>query len=87
MVSLVEGIMGVQPQMDGLRINPCVPSSWNDFSMVREFRGKKLNIQVENKNGVQKGVTHIVINGEEIQGDLIPIAKMKAENNVRVIIG
>lgn len=55
--------------------------------MAREFRGKKLNIQVENKNGVQKGVTHIVINGEEIQGDLIPIAKMKAENNVLVIMG
>ncbi|MDF1585651.1 glycosyl hydrolase family 65 protein, partial [Marinimicrococcus flavescens] len=77
----------IQPQMDGLRINPCVPSSWKDFSMAREFRGKKLNIQVENKNGVQKGVTRIVINGEEIQGDLIPVAKMKAENNVLVIMG
>lgn len=55
--------------------------------MVREFRGKKLNIQVENKKGVQKGVTHIVINGEEIQGNLIPVAKMAPENNVLVIMG
>ncbi|OKP69284.1 N,N'-diacetylchitobiose phosphorylase [Paenibacillus sp. P3E] len=87
MVSLVEGIMGVQPQIDGLRINPCVPSDWTDFSMVREFRGLKLNIQVENKNSVQKGVTHIVINGEQIQGNLIPLTKMQAENTVRVIMG
>ncbi|MNP67284.1 N,N'-diacetylchitobiose phosphorylase [compost metagenome] len=79
--------MGVQPQFDGLRLNPCVPSDWTDFSMVREFRGKKLNIQVENKKGVQKGVTHIVINGEEIQGNLIPVAKMAPENNVLVIMG
>lgn len=55
--------------------------------MVREFRGKKLNIQVENKNGVQKGVSHIVINGVEIQGDLIPASQLAAENDVLVVMG
>ncbi|MNN93720.1 N,N'-diacetylchitobiose phosphorylase [compost metagenome] len=86
MVSLVEGIMGVQPQINGLRIDPCVPSDWKEFSMVREFRGKKLNIQVDNKHGVEKGVSHIIINGEEIRGNLIPVGIMGEENDVRVIM-
>lgn len=87
MVSLVEGIMGIQPQFDGLRINPCVPADWKEFSMIREFRGKQLNIQVENKNGVEKGVSRLIINGKEIQGNLIPMDLMEDTNEVIVYMG
>ncbi|WP_040951958.1 GH36-type glycosyl hydrolase domain-containing protein [Gorillibacterium massiliense] len=87
MVSLAEGILGVQPQFEGLRIDPCIPAEWDGFSMYREFRGKHLNIQVENKNGVEKGVVKIVINGEEIAGNVIPVSKMKQENEVLVVMG
>ena len=86
MVALVEGIMGIQPQFEGLRINPCIPSDWKAFSMVREFRGKKLNIQVENKNGVEQGVSRLILNGKEIPGNVVPITEMKAENEVLVIM-
>lgn len=87
MVGLVQGILGVQPEFNGLRINPCIPREWKEFTMYREFRGKKFNIVVNNTAGVEKGVSKIVVNGEELQGSLIPESIMKEINEVVVFMG
>lgn len=87
MVALAEGIMGIQPQINGLRINPCVPSEWTSFSMYREFRGKALNIRVDNRAKVQKGVSWIMINGQRLAGDLIPLSLLKDDNELVVVMG
>ncbi|HOJ93190.1 MAG TPA: N,N'-diacetylchitobiose phosphorylase [Dictyoglomaceae bacterium] len=86
-VAAVEGILGLQPDYDGLRIDPCIPSYWKKFYMERVFRGKKLKINVENPNGVQKGVKYININGKELSGNFIPVSEMKEENNIIVVMG
>ncbi|MGC8771301.1 MAG: GH36-type glycosyl hydrolase domain-containing protein [Brevinematia bacterium] len=86
-VAAVEGILGIQPDYDGLRIDPCVPSSWKEFKIERNFRGKKLNIIVKNPEGIEKGVKFIVINGKEIKGNFIPISEMKDVNEVIVTMG
>jgi len=80
-------ILGIQPDYNGLKIDPCVPSSWKEFSVTREFRKKMFNIKVQNDSGVQKGVKKIIINGQEIPGNLIPVSKMKKENDVVVEMG
>ncbi|MFN3699198.1 MAG: glycosyl hydrolase family 65 protein, partial [Dictyoglomus sp.] len=86
-IAAVEGILGLQPDYDGLRIDPCIPEAWKEFYMERIFRGKRLRIKVENYSGVQKGVKSIVINGKEIEGNFIPFSEMQEENEVRVIMG
>jgi N,N'-diacetylchitobiose phosphorylase len=86
MVALAEGILGVQPEFDGLRINPCIPSEWKEFSMYREFRGRKLNIKVDNSAGLQKGVSKIFLNDEELTSDFIPVSRLKEENTVVVVM-
>jgi N,N'-diacetylchitobiose phosphorylase len=86
-VSAVEGILGVKPDYDGLRLDPCIPSRWKEFTMEREFRGKWLKIRVDNSKGVQKGVVKIIHNGEEIEGNFIPMAKIKEQNEVTVVMG
>ena len=79
--------MGVQPDYDGVVIEPCVPKSWTNFSMSRRFRGNSLNISVKNPSGVQKGVKSVTVNGELMAGNKIPLNKIKAENTVEVIMG
>ena len=32
----------IRPEHDGLRIDPCVPASWNGFTALRRFRGRDL---------------------------------------------
>ncbi len=35
----LHGILGLQPEPGGLRINPCIPRSWSGFKAIRCFRG------------------------------------------------
>ncbi len=80
-------ILGIRTDYEGLKINPCIPSDWKEFSVSRQFRNKRLNIKVRNDSGVQKGVKKVIINGKEIKDNFIPFANMKNENTVLVEMG
>jgi cellobiose phosphorylase len=80
-------ILGIRPDYTGLSINPCIPASWKGFTVTRRFRNKTLNIKVVNPAGVQKGVKEITLNGQALSGNLIPLSKMKAINDVQVVMG
>ena len=79
-------ILGIRPDYDGLMIDPCIPQ-WEGFTASRRFRGKTVNIQVENPKKVEKGVASITLNGEKIEGQVIPFGKMKDVNEVVVVMG
>jgi len=68
-------ILGIRPDHDGLRIDPCIPAAWKGFTATRRFRNKTLNIKVVNRAGVQKGVKKITLNGQPIEGNLVPVSK------------
>ncbi|PYG87140.1 cellobiose phosphorylase [Ruminiclostridium sufflavum DSM 19573] len=87
MVSLVNGILGLQPQYEGISINPCIPSKWEAFSMNKIFRGKMLNIKVENVEGVEKGVKYIVVNGKKSDGCYISCEELSEVNDILVVMG
>jgi N,N'-diacetylchitobiose phosphorylase len=80
-------ILGIQTDYKGLKIDPCIPSSWKEFSVHRNFRNKRLDIKVQNDSGVQKGVKKVTLNGKEIKGNFIPFEEMKKENTVVVEMG
>ena len=79
-------ILGVQPQYDGLLIEPCIPKEWKGYEVTRKFRGATYNIKVSNPKGVSKGVSHVLVNGVKIEGNLVPIYD-SGEYEVEVIMG
>ena len=87
MVGCVEGICGMRPSVDGLVISPSIPSKWDGFTIEKEFRGKKLFIEVKNPNHVQSGVKEIILNGEKLEGNFVPVEKMIEKNEIEVILG
>jgi len=80
-------ILGVYPTLNGLQINPCVPTGFGDFSLVREYRGVIYNVEVKNPNNVQKGVVSMVVDGASVEGNVIPYDASKKEVNVVVTMG
>jgi len=80
-------ILGIQPDYNGLKIDPCIPSAWKEYKVTRIFRKKNLDITVKNENGVQKGAQKIILNGNEIDGQFIHINDLKENNDVMVIMG
>jgi len=90
MVGMVYGILGLQPDQHGIKINPCIPSSWSGFTMTRTWRGKTLNITVYNTSSVEKGVKNSIVNGVEIKGGYILESALFGGgkvNEIKVIMG
>ena len=73
--------------MDGLRIDPCIPHSWQRFKANRRFRGKSIAIDVKNPQGVCKGVQSMTLNGLSLPGNLIPADQLGGTNIVEVLMG
>ena len=80
-------ILGIQPDYNGLKIDPCIPSNWNELKIKRRFRDKSFNITIQNSDKKQKGIKKIIVNNEEIKGNSIPLEKMKEKNEVIAVMG
>lgn len=66
-------ILGIRPEFDGLRIDPCIPTTWPEFSVDREFRGARIHITVHNPDGKSKGIKRMVVDGNDIEGNILPV--------------
>lgn len=82
MVGAVEGILGVRPDLHGLRLSPSIPTAWDGFTMEKSFRGKKLHITVQNPAHKESGFTSLMLNGAAMPDNYIPADKLAAENEI-----
>ena len=87
MVGCVEGILGMRPDADGLKVDPAIPSAWESYTVKKLFRGKKLNMVFNNPDHVESGVRSVTLNGEQLPGNYIPADKLKDVNDIVVTLG
>lgn len=80
-------ILGVHPEYDGLCIDPCIPKDWKEYSIKRRFRGTDYNITVKNPDGVSKGVIMLLVDGELVSGNVVPVLDSDKVHEVEVILG
>lgn len=80
-------IMGVRATYNGLIIDPCVPKSWDKFSITKQFRGAEYQISVTNPDGVSKGIKSISVDGESIEGNVVPLFSDDKIHNIEVVMG
>lgn len=82
MVGCVEGILGMRPDFNGLKIAPAVPSDWKEFTIDKDFRGKKLHIIVKNPDGAESGCKSMTLNGEALESNYVPADMLKDVNEI-----
>ena len=80
-------ILGIRPTLEGLAIDPCLPSSIKGFTCERLYRGVRYHITVQRPDGVSKGVRSVVVDGKSIDGNVIPLDSTKTERTVTVVMG
>lgn len=86
-LTISQGFAGIKPDYDGLRLDPCIPASWPQIKVTRKFRGKTFNITVQNPNQKTKGIKSLKLNGQTIEGDVIPLHQAKDINEVVATLG
>lgn len=85
--AITQYILGVRPDYDGLSIDPCVPKSWDGFSVSRQFRGATYDITIKNPNHVSKGIKSITVDGKAIEGNRLPTIAAGKSCQVEVVLG
>ncbi len=65
---ITEYILGVRSEFNGLRVDPCLPSEWNEVEVSRIYRGATYNITIK-----KTGEKSVVMDGKSLDGNLLPI--------------
>jgi cellobiose phosphorylase len=100
MRNVYQGVIGFRPNINYLSIDPCVPSSWKNFSAKITFMGGQWEIKVRNPKGVELGVKSLTLDGNSIskrhynphldrEEAIIPLESIKMGGNhlVEIIMG
>ncbi len=81
--AITQYILGVRPDYKGLRVDPCIPDDFGDFTFTRKFRGVSYEIHI--KTGEKnKGIKQITVNGDAIDGNVIPVMDQNSTHKVVV---
>jgi cellobiose phosphorylase len=80
-------ILGIQPDYEGLKVDPCIPAQWEGFEIIRKFRGATYQIKIENPNHVNKGVKKVIIDGIAYRSNILPIFEEGTNHVVVVVMG
>jgi len=81
-VAATQGILGIRPEHDGLRVDPALPAEWSGFTAIRRFRGATYHITVEKEPGTTGRVTSLEVDGEVVAGNVIPLPDEPGEIEV-----
>ena len=86
LMNVWESILGIRPEIDGLCIDPCLPSKWTWAKITRDFRDARYRIAITKPKGICKGAISITLNGEAITGQIVPPQQAGSDNEVQVRI-
>ena len=67
-VSLMQAILGITPDYDGLTVDPCLPDELDEFTAERRFRGCRYRIHVK-----RTGHQSMTVDGAAVEGMQIPL--------------
>ena len=70
--AITQYILGIKPSYDGLQIDPCICSQWKEYTVRRRFRDAVYEITVKNPDGVCKGVREMLLDGQPVEGNVVP---------------
>jgi cellobiose phosphorylase len=71
-VAISQHILGVKPELEGLRVAPCLGAEVPSFTVVRKCRGAEYRITVSNEATGRPA--RLVVDGQPIDGTLVPYA-------------
>jgi cellobiose phosphorylase len=71
-VAVSQHILGVRPEIEGLRVSPCIGAEVPAFTVVRKCRGAEYRIAVKNRATGRPAT--LVVDGKPLPGTLVPYA-------------
>jgi cellobiose phosphorylase len=83
---LLNDLLGARAEFGGLRIDPCIPSEWEQCEVERNYRGTVYHIVIKNPEHVGHGKAKVIVDGEAIEGNLVPLLSADRVHEIEVTI-
>ncbi len=82
----IKYILGIEIKKGILKVNPCVPNYWREYSIKFKYGMSIYNIVINNHNGKNTGVEKFMLNGTEISEKQIKLSNDGKINEVKIIM-
>ena len=86
-VNVSQYILGIQPDFDGLHVDPCIPQELESLKIKRHYRGADIYMDIKNPDHVEKGVRSMTINGTSAADNCICPDGNTKEYHVVIVMG
>ena len=83
----IEEVLGMKVRGDHMRIDPVIPGWWDGFRLRYRHGEAIYEIQVENSEGCERGVSWVEMDGRRLQDGLIPLDRSLVKHRVLVHMG
>ncbi len=80
-------ILGIRPEIEGLRIAPCLPKDWPGFTLTRKFRGLTIHVEVRKPRRKVRGLKSLTVDGQPVAGDIVPVADLRDGSRIVAVLG
>lgn len=82
-----EEVLGLRIRGGQMQVHPVIPGSWEGFSLSYRHGEAIYAIQVENPHGREHGVAWVEMDGQRVNGDVIPLERGLVKHQVVVRMG
>lgn len=74
-IAATQYILGIRPELNGLRIKPCLPSEWDAVRVRRRFRRRNYTIEMNRVrgSGADDGRMEIKVDGRALEGGFLKV--------------
>lgn len=83
----LEHILGIRKEENKILFNPCIPSTWKEYSIKYRFGAAVYEITIKNPEAVNKGVKSVSLDGKKLEEAVLPLTDDGLEHQVEVIMG
>jgi cyclic beta-1,2-glucan synthetase len=83
----VEEILGLDVRGETIRLAPVIPGWWHGFQMTYRHGEAIYEIQVENPEHCERGISWVEMDGQRLKGDVIPLGRDFVKHRIVVRMG
>ena len=83
----IEEVLGLNVQGDRMRVDPVIPGWWKGFSMRYRHGEAIYEIQVENPDGRERGVSRVEMDGRHVPDGVIALHRDLVKHRILIRMG
>lgn len=83
----IEVLLGLRREGESLRVDPCIPRSWDGFDAWWRCGDSEYHIQARNPDGVSRGVRSATLDGQPLLGPRVPLTADGRMHEIEIVLG